>query len=80
MSDPVDLEGPGSLLPPFTLALITFLLPLLQTSLNPKEKDLMETFLLGLSVPWSLSLCIMSGCGCLYLFPSAAEGTFSDDG
>ena len=35
---------------------------------------------LGLSIPRSLTLCILSGCGSLYLFPSAAGGSFSDDG
>lgn len=34
---------------------------------------------LELSVPGSLSLCIMSGCGCLHLFPSAAGRCFSGD-
>ena len=35
----------------------------------------METFHLGLSVPRSLILCIMSGCGSLYLFQTAAGGS-----
>jgi hypothetical protein len=40
--------------------------------LNPEGRDLMKTFYLGQSVPRSFSLCVMSGCGSLYLFPSAA--------
>ena len=31
-------------------------------------------------VPRSLTLCVMSGCGSKYLFPSAAGRTFSDTG
>lgn len=40
----------------------------------------METSHLGPSVPRSLTLCIMAGCGSLHLFPTAAGGRFSDDG
>jgi len=40
----------------------------------------METAHLGLNVLRSLILCISSGCGPWYLFPSAAGGCFSDDG
>jgi hypothetical protein len=32
------------------------------------------------SVLRSPTLCVMSGCGSLCLFPSAAGGSFSDDG
>lgn len=40
----------------------------------------METFHLGLSIPRSLTLCILSGCKSLCFFPSAAAGSFSDGG
>jgi hypothetical protein len=40
----------------------------------------METSHLGQSVPRFLTLCIISGCGSLYLFPSAARGHFSEVG
>lgn len=33
----------------------------------------METFYLGLSVPWSLILCTLSSSRFLYLFPSQEE-------
>lgn len=36
--------------------------------LSPEGRDLMETFHLGLSVPRSLTICIMSVCGCPFLF------------
>ena len=48
--------------------------------LVPLGKNLLETLHLGLDVPWSLTLCILSGCRILYLFPSTAEESFSDDG
>ena len=63
--------------PPSPLTLTLFLLPpLAQGSLSPEGKNLMETFYLGLSVPRSLVLSIMHGCGSLILFPSAAGKTF----
>lgn len=37
--------------------------PLSQSSLCPKERAVMETYLFGLPVPSSLTLCILSGCG-----------------
>lgn len=43
-------------------------------------RTLMETFYLGLRVPRSLTLFIMSACRSLCLFSSAIEGNFSDDG
>lgn len=55
--------------------------PLLQGSLSPKGRDLMETTYLGMHVPRSLILWIMS---CLYVsqffFPFAAGEIVSDDG
>jgi hypothetical protein len=60
--------------PVFTL----FLLPLPQWSLNPSVKKVMETSNLGPSIPGSLTLCMMSGRGSIYLFPSASGGSFSD--
>lgn len=40
------------------------------------RKDLVEGDLLEISVPKSLSLCMLSGCGSLYLFPFAVGGSF----
>jgi hypothetical protein len=37
----------------------------------------METSHLVLNVPRSLTLCIMTGCGSLYLFTSAVGRSFS---
>lgn len=53
--------------------------PFLQGSLSLEERDLMETSCLGPSVPRSLTLCIMSDCGSLYLSTSVAGVSFSDD-
>jgi hypothetical protein len=64
--------------PPSPLALTLFLFLLPWGSLNPEGKDLMETSCLGLRVPRSLTLSIMSGCGSLHLF--CEGGGFSDDG
>lgn len=58
----------------------TLFISLLQDSLSPEERKLMETFHLGLSVPRSLTLCVLSSYGSLYLFSSAAEGSVSDNG
>jgi hypothetical protein len=55
-------------------------LPPLQGSLSPQGSDLIETSHLGLSVPRSFTFCVTSGCGSLHLFPSAAGGSFSEDG
>lgn len=41
---------------------------------------MIKVFHLGLIVPKSHTLCIMSHCGYLYLFLFAARGTFADDG
>ena len=73
----VELEGLVSLVTPsgsYTLSAYSA-----SGSLNTVERDLMETSHLGLSVLRYLTLCIMSGCGSLYLFPSAAGGSFSED-
>lgn len=72
------LEGLGSLVPyiPLTLSKI----PLPQRFLSFKGKDLIVTSHLSLSVLWSLALCIMSGCGSIYLFPYITERSFPDDG
>lgn len=45
-----------------------------------RERDLMETSWLGLSALQIPSLSAQSGCGFLYLIPSAAGGSISDDG
>lgn len=60
------------------LALTAFPLPLPLDFLSPEERDLLEISQLGLSVPRSLTFYTMSNCG--YLFPPAAEESFSDDG
>ena len=58
------LEGLISLLSSLPLALTIFVLLLLQSSLIPEGENLMETSHLGLSVPRSLTLHIVS-CGSL---------------
>lgn len=78
--DHADLEGTVSLCPPLTLAVTAFLPHHLQCSLCSESRNLMETSLLGLSVPSSLPLWIMSGYISLYLSPLPAGGSFSDDG
>jgi hypothetical protein len=49
-------------------------------SLSSEGRDLMETFHLGMSVPRSLTLCVMPDSGSLHLFLSAVGGNFSEDG
>lgn len=74
-----NLEGLVSLVP-YT--------PLPPTLSAPSSMGFPETWAEGFDgdIPfraecsWSLVLPIMSGCGSLYLFPSAATGSFSDDG
>lgn len=63
---------------PYPLAIINFLSPLLQCSLNPERWGLMKTPHLGLNILRSLILCILPSCWSLYLVPSTAEGCFSD--
>ena len=45
-----------------------------------EEGNLMETYNLGLSVLRPSILFIMTICESLYVFPSAARESFSDDG
>lgn len=78
--DHADLEELVLLVPSVLSGSYTLLRPRPQGSLGPERRDLMETFYLELSIPRSLALCILSGCGSLYLFPSAARGSFSNDG
>ena len=59
-----------------TLALTHFLPSLLQGSLTSSQSDCMETSHLGLSVLRLLTHCSWSGCGFLYLFPSAVAESF----
>ena len=54
--------------------------PLPKGVLSSLERDLMEAFHVGESVPRLLTICILSGCGSLFLFPSGARGSFSDFG
>jgi hypothetical protein len=59
----VAFEGLVFLACPSPLALtynILFLPPLLPGSLSPEERDLMEISHLGLSIPRSLTLCVMA--------------------
>ena len=51
----------------------------LQGSTSSSERDL-RRHLIYSGVFWGFSLCILSGFGSVCLFPSAAEGNFSDDG
>ena len=39
-----------------------------------------EIVLLGLDVSMSLILCMIPGCGCLYMFSFVGGGSFRDDG
>jgi hypothetical protein len=50
------------------MALTPVFVPLQQNSMSTDGRDLIETSCLGLSVPRSLTLCIMSGCRSLCLF------------
>ena len=49
------------------------------SSLIPMGSDFMEPFYLWLSISRPLSLCIMSDCGSLHVFPSATIGGFSNE-
>lgn len=64
----------------FPLALTLFLSPLPWGSLSSARSDLMQISHLGLSVPRSLTLFIMSDSESLCLFQFAAGGSFSDHG
>ena len=67
--------------PPLPLAITVFLVPpLLWGSLRLEVRNLMEASCLELSVLRSLTVCIMSDCRSLYLFPCDAGVRFSDDG
>ena len=75
----VALEG-FVLLGPFVHSL--FPIPSASSSTEFPElcgRDLMEISHLELCILRSLTLCIMSGCESLYLFPSAAGRSFSVD-
>ena len=63
---------------PYIFAL-TFLLPSLLKGSPSPEKYLMEASHLVFSVPESLTPCIMSSCVSMYLLPSGAGASFSDD-
>lgn len=65
-----EFSSPFSLFtcPPIPMTLTLFLFPLLQASLSPEGRDLIESSHLGLSISRSLTLCNLSGCGSL-LFP-----------
>ena len=82
--DPMDLEGVGC----WTLGvlhafwLLDFICSLFPRvgSLSLEGRDSMETSLIKLSVLRSPILYIMYVFEYLYLFPSVARGSFSDDG
>ena len=57
-----------------------FLPHLLQGSLKPKRKDLIEASHLQMSIPRFFYLCLRSGCVSQYFFPYTAIGSFIDDG
>lgn len=78
--NPVDLKGFVFLVSSTISAVALFLPPLLQGLLSLVMMDLMETSHVGLSVPRSLSLCIMFGYRYLNLFSYAAGRNFSDEG
>jgi hypothetical protein len=80
--DCVESEGLGFFGVPCPLCLLhtLFLSPLLWGSLSAEGRNLMETSHLRLSVARSPTLCIMSGSGSLYMFPSTVERWLSDDG
>jgi hypothetical protein len=62
------------------LELTIFLPSPLHSSLNLEEIDLMRIFFLGLTLPKSLTLCTLSSCGYLCLFPSIVGWSFSGVG
>lgn len=63
-----------------SLAFTFILTSLLLDSLDSEERDLVETTHLGLNVPKTLTLCLISVSGSEHLFPYAAGRSFSDDG
>ena len=50
----------------------------LESLVSPEGRDLVKTSCLRLSIPRSLTLCIMSTCGFLYLFPCTAGRSYFD--
>lgn len=79
--DLVDLESPVSLLSsipsgsyfPFSFSPMGF------SESRGGEFDGDPPPHLGLSVSGSFTLCVLSGCRSLYIFPSATEGSFSSE-
>lgn len=69
-----------SLCPPSPLAFKTFPLTLQLDSLSPEGRELVETSYLGLSIPWSLTLCILTCQGTLHQLQSTAGGSFTKGG
>lgn len=51
-----------------------------KSSLVLEGRDLMETYQLGLSVPWYVALCTLSTCGSQYVFPLTVAWNSSGDG
>lgn len=65
---------------PCFLGILHLLVCRLFYEVPPSPEDLMKMSHSSLSVPRSLPLCILSGCGSLYLFPSTAGESVSDSG
>lgn len=65
---------------PSPVSLVFFLPPLLQSTLSPKGRDLIEPcdLELGLLTASNRSPVQYLGCGSMSVFPFAAEGSFSD--
>ena len=76
----VDLEGLVFLVSSICSGLHPFSASSSYVSLSSKGRDLMVTSHVGLSIPMSLDLSIMSSCGSPYLFLSVAGGSLSEDG
>lgn len=65
--DHADVEGLVLRVAFISSALTLFLPPILQGFLTPKGRDLVKTSCLELSVPRSVTICIVSDSGSLYL-------------
>lgn len=61
------------------LAIMIFLLHPMKDSLSPENIDLVETSHLEFSISRYLTLCTLSDCEFLYLFPSTEEWSLSVD-
>lgn len=71
----LDSEGSVLLVSSILSGSYNFYPHLLWDSLSLEMKNLMEASNVELCVPRTLTLCVISGCGSLHLFLSAAGGT-----